>query len=69
MEYVEGKPLKGPLPLNEALARAGQILDALDAAHCNGITHRDLKPGNIMVTESGVKVLNFGLAKSQHNET
>src|SRR6266478_8371221 len=42
MEYVEGKPLKGPLPLNEALALAGQILDALDAAHLKGITHRDL---------------------------
>ncbi len=63
MEYVEGKPLKGPLPLNEALALAGQMLDALDAAHRKGITHRDLKPGNILVNQNGVKVLDFGLAK------
>ncbi|HLZ99102.1 MAG TPA: protein kinase, partial [Steroidobacteraceae bacterium] len=67
MEYVEGKPLKGPLPLNEALALAGQILDALDAAHRKGITHRDLKPGNILVNKSGVKVLDFGLAKIEHS--
>src|SRR5579864_2965433 len=66
MEYVEGKPLKGPLPLNEALALAGQILDALDAAHRKGITHRDLKPGNILVNKNGVKVLDFGLAKIGH---
>jgi eukaryotic-like serine/threonine-protein kinase len=66
MEYVEGQPLKGPLPLNEALALAGQILDALDAAHRKGITHRDLKPGNILVNKNGVKVLDFGLAKIEH---
>jgi serine/threonine protein kinase/Tol biopolymer transport system component len=67
MEYVEGQPLKGPLPLNEALTLAGQILDALDAAHRKGITHRDLKPGNILVNKSGVKVLDFGLAKIEHS--
>jgi Tol biopolymer transport system component/predicted Ser/Thr protein kinase len=66
MEYVEGKPLKGPIELNDALALAGQILDALDAAHWKGITHRDLKPGNILVNKNGVKVLDFGLAKIEH---
>ncbi len=66
MEYVEGKPVQGPLPLDEALALAGQILDALDAAHRKGITHRDLKPGNIMLGPNGVKVLDFGLAKMEH---
>jgi Tol biopolymer transport system component len=63
MEYVDGKPLKGPLPLPEALRLAGQLLDALDTAHRKGIVHRDLKPANILVTTSGVKVLDFGLAK------
>src|SRR5579864_3931493 len=66
MEYVEGKPLKGPIELNQALMLAGQILDALDAAHRKGITHRDLKPGNILVNKNGVKVLDFGLAKIEH---
>jgi len=66
MEYVEGKPLKGPLELNQALELAGQILDALDAAHRKGIIHRDLKPGNILVNKNGVKVLDFGLAKIEH---
>jgi eukaryotic-like serine/threonine-protein kinase len=66
MEYVEGKPLAGPLPLDQALTLAGQILDALDAAHRKGITHRDLKPGNIMLGPNGVKVLDFGLAKIEH---
>src|ERR1017187_8198005 len=63
MEYVEGKPLHGPLPVEEALRLALQLLDALDAAHRKGIVHRDLKPANILVTKSGVKVLDFGLAK------
>jgi eukaryotic-like serine/threonine-protein kinase len=64
MEYVEGQPVKGPVPLPEALELAGQILDALDAAHRKGITHRDLKPGNVLVSRTGgVKVLDFGLAK------
>jgi Tol biopolymer transport system component/predicted Ser/Thr protein kinase len=64
MEYVEGSPLRGPLPVSKAVAYAGQILSALDAAHRRGITHRDLKPGNILVTnQHGIKLLDFGLAR------
>ena len=64
MEYVEGSPLKGPLPLQKAIEYAGQILSALDAAHCKGIIHRDLKPANILVTKQhGIKLLDFGLAR------
>src|ERR1700686_3325214 len=63
MEYIEGTPLKGPLPVDQALKYAAQICDALDAAHKKGITHRDLKPANILVTRAGVKLLDFGLAK------
>jgi serine/threonine protein kinase len=65
MEYVEGQPLKGPLPVERAVEYARQILDALDAAHRMGIVHRDLKPANILVTKSGVKLLDFGLAKAE----
>ncbi len=63
MELVDGAPLKGPLPLAEALRLAAQIADALAAAHSRGIVHRDLKPGNILVAASSVKLLDFGLAK------
>src|SRR6204780_600492 len=63
MEYVEGTPLKGPLPLDQTLKYAAQICDALDAAHKKNITHRDLKPANILATKTGVKLLDFGLAK------
>ena len=68
MEYLEGETLaerlkKGPLPLDQVLQYAIEISDALDKAHRKGITHRDLKPGNIMLTKSGTKLLDFGLAK------
>jgi predicted Ser/Thr protein kinase/tetratricopeptide (TPR) repeat protein len=69
MEYVEGRPLKGPLAADQVLKYAGQIADALDAAHAKGIVHRDIKPSNILVTERGVKVLDFGLAKQSGPET
>ena len=68
MEYLEGDTLaqrleKGALPLDQALQVAIEIADALDKAHRQGITHRDLKPGNIMLTTAGAKLLDFGLAK------
>jgi eukaryotic-like serine/threonine-protein kinase len=68
MECLEGEVLaarleKGPLPLSQVLQYGTEIADALDKAHCRGVMHRDLKPGNIMLTSSGAKLLDFGLAK------
>ncbi len=63
MEYIDGKPLRGPMPAGEVIRLGTQIADALDAAHRKGITHRDLKPANILLTAGRVKVLDFGLAK------
>jgi serine/threonine-protein kinase len=63
MEYVEGSPVRGPLPLNDCLSLAGQIANALEAAHGQGVVHRDLKPANILVKNGCVKLLDFGHAK------
>src|SRR5579863_6327676 len=68
MEYLEGETLahrlkKGPLAPDQVLQYAIQITDALDMAHKHGVIHRDLKPGNIMLTKSGAKLMDFGLAK------
>src|SRR5579864_5902917 len=73
-ELVEGETLatrlkKGPLPIELVLRYGAEVADALAAAHAKEIVHRDLKPGNIMVTKAGVKVLDFGLAKTQRDET
>ena len=63
MEYIDGKPIGGPLPVEQAITYGVQICEALHAAHKKGIIHRDLKPANILVTKQGIKLLDFGLAK------
>ena len=73
MEYLEGETLaqrlgRGPLPLNQVLRYAIQIAEALEKAHRQHIVHRDLKPSNIMLTRSGAKLLDFGLAKLRQTE-
>ena len=69
MQFLDGETLaarlmRGPLPLIEALTIASQIASALEAAHDAGVAHRDLKPANVMLTKSGAKLLDFGLARS-----
>ena len=68
MEYLEGETLAdrlihGPLPSEQVLKYGIEICDGLEKAHKNGVIHRDLKPGNIMLTKSGAKLMDFGLAK------
>ena len=68
MEFLAGETLaarlrKGPLPIDAVVRYGTEIADALTSAHARGIIHRDLKPANIMITSSGVKVLDFGLSK------
>jgi len=70
LEYLEGEALagrleRGPMPVEQLLRYGIEIADALDKAHRQGVIHRDLKPANIMLTKSGAKLLDFGLAKAR----
>jgi serine/threonine protein kinase/tetratricopeptide (TPR) repeat protein len=67
MAFYEGQTLKqrlesGPMTIDEALEIATQIADGLAKAHAQGVVHRDIKPGNVILTEEGVRILDFGLA-------
>ena len=69
MEFLEGETLaerlaKGPLPTEQVLKYGIEICDGLEKAHRGGVTHRDLKPGNVMLTKTGAKLMDFGLAKA-----
>jgi eukaryotic-like serine/threonine-protein kinase len=69
MEYLEGETLasrldKGALATDQVLKYGIEICEGLEIAHRTGVVHRDLKPGNIMLTRTGVKLMDFGLAKS-----
>ncbi len=69
MEYLEGETLadhllKGPMPPDQVLKYGIEICEGLERAHKNGVVHRDLKPGNIMLTKTGTKLMDFGLAKA-----
>jgi serine/threonine protein kinase len=69
LEYLEGETLaerlrKGPLPLDQVLKIGIEICEGLEKAHRSGVVHRDLKPGNIMLTKNGTKLMDFGLAKA-----
>jgi eukaryotic-like serine/threonine-protein kinase len=73
MEYLEGQTLAdrlddGAIPLAQALRYGVEICDALDEAHRHGVIHRDVKPGNVLLTREGVKLLDFGLAKLRQSE-
>ena len=73
MELLNGETLaeklkRGRFPIEQTLLRGAEIADALAAAHAKGVVHRDMKPGNIMITKAGVKVLDFGLAKCSQDE-
>ena len=74
LEYLEGETLaariaRGRMPVDQVLKHAGQIADALDRAHRSEVSHRDVKPANVMMTRNGCKVLDFGLAKTAPRAT
>ena len=73
MEFVEGETLqarleRGPLPQHEVIRLGQAIASGLDAAHREGVVHRDLKPGNVVLSKGGLKVLDFGLARTLADE-
>jgi TolB-like protein len=63
LEYIDGKPLRGPMPLEQALRIAAQIAEAMEAAHARSILHRDLKPANVLLGAADAKLLDFGIAR------